>query len=249
MTHTNRVFAVLIAAVLVALVAACTPAPDRIAAVTPLPSATATPLTLTDTNPQPAGPVTATPAAADTTATPTSTPTIAPTESNATPTLTPTPWEVDLSSGDARLIALATDVAFRPTQRAPVELGDSPVSIRFDEFYLGYDLRTGLLISDKLLALDGQTVVMEGFMAPPLKANLDFFVLTRIQLAICPFCSTDADWPNDMALIYLPPNQSTAATDYPVRVTGQIEIGSSIDLESGMVSLVRIYADKLEQLR
>jgi hypothetical protein len=121
------------------------------------------------------------------------------------------------------------------------------VDIRFDEFYDGYNLRTGLVLSDKLVSLDGKDVVMEGYMAPPLKPELDYFVLTRIRLAFCPFCSTAGDWPDDIALVYLN-DQTTQATQYPVRIIGRMEIGASVDSETGMVSLVRIYADELEIL-
>lgn len=122
-----------------------------------------------------------------------------------------------------------------------------PVKLKFDEFYDGYNVRTGLILSDKLLSLDGQQVVIEGYMAPPLKAELDWFVLTRIQLAYCPFCSTAADWPDDIALVYLA-DGAIRPTERPMRLYGTLEVGPSIDPETGMLSLVRIYAEKLELL-
>jgi hypothetical protein len=160
---------------------------------------------------------------------------------------TATPLNVNLAAGNAMEIAAATDMALRPTPRNPMSFDVFPVPLLFDEFYDGYNLRTGLILSDKLLALDGQAVVMEGYMAPPLKPELDYFVLTRIRLAFCPFCTTAGDWPDDIALIYLP-EQTTTATESPVRVTGRMEVGASVDHETGMVSLVRIYAERLELL-
>jgi hypothetical protein len=180
---------------------------------------------------------------------PSSTPSPTATLPAAVVSATPTPWQTDLPEGNARVVALATDVALRPTPRQPITFDSFPVAINFKEFYDGYDMRRGLILSDKLVSLDGQSVVMEGYMAPPLKANLDFFVLTRIRLAICPFCSSDADWPNDIALIYAPENKIVSPTQLPVRVTGHMEVGSSLDYESGMVSLVRIYAEKVETLQ
>jgi len=41
-------------------------------------------------------------------------------------------------------------------------------------------------------SLTGQPVVMSGFMAPPLKAQSSFFVLTETPMAVCPFCETEA---------------------------------------------------------
>jgi len=161
---------------------------------------------------------------------------------------TATPLEINLEAGRAMSIAAATDTAMRPTPRNPITFDDTaPIPIRFDEFYDGYDLRRGLLLSDKLVSLDGLTVVMEGYMAPPLKPELDYFVLTRVRLAFCPFCSTAADWPDDIALVYLSGDAVTATTN-PVRITGRMEIGQSVDPETGMVSLVRIYSDDLEIL-
>lgn len=161
---------------------------------------------------------------------------------------TPTSLSNDLPAGDARIIAAATDAAFKPEVPNPLSFDQNPVPIRFDEFYDGYNLRTGLILSDKLLSLDGRTVQLSGYMAPPLKPELDYFVLTRIRLAFCPFCSTGADWPDDIALVYLN-NDSTTATEYPVRITGRMEVGASIDYETGMVSLVRVYAEDLEILQ
>ena len=154
---------------------------------------------------------------------------------------TPLPLNTQLPPGDARVIAAATDTAMQPTARSIV------VPITFDEFYDGYNLRAGLIMSDKLVSLDGRAVTMEGYMAPPLKAELDYFVLTRIRLSFCPFCTTGADWPDDIALVYLT-GDATGATEHPIRVTGRLEVGTSVDQETGMVSLVRIYADQMELL-
>ncbi len=161
---------------------------------------------------------------------------------------TPTPLNNDLPAGNAREIAAATDTALRPDVANRLAFDQNPVPIKFDEFYDGYNLRTGLLLSDKLLSLDGKTVQIAGYIAPPLKPELDYFVLTRIRLAFCPFCSTGADWPDDIALVYMNEG-TTTVTEYPVRITGRMEIGASIDYETGMVSLVRVYADSLDILQ
>jgi hypothetical protein len=142
---------------------------------------------------------------------------------------------------------MATDEAMKPDIDNPMTFDESPVPITFDEFYDGFEMRKGLLLSDKLKSLDGVEVVMVGYMAPPLKPALDWFVLTPIRLAFCPFCSSDADWPTDIAVVYLA-NDEVLATQAAVRIEGRMEIGSSIDTESGMVSLVRIYASKIEIL-
>lgn len=176
-------------------------------------------------------------------ASPASTATMLPAAAPAAPT--PTPLDVDLPVGSALAIAQATDTAMQPTPRTAVTFDRFPVSLTFDEFYDGYNIRTGLVLSDKLVSLDGQEVVIEGYMAPPLKAELDWFVLTRIRLEYCPFCSTAADWPDDIALVYLDEG-TIRPTQKPMRLHGRLEVGPAVDPETGMVSLVRIYASRLE---
>jgi hypothetical protein len=211
---------ILILLFLTVLLAACGPATmQEIVAVTPIPAGVAL-----------------------ATATPSS---VAPPAANAA--ATPTPLSIQLPQGQAAAIAAATDVAMQPTPKTRLVFDDSPVRINFDEFYDGYDIRKGLLLSDKLLSLDGQEVIMEGYMAPPLKPELDYFVLTRIRLEFCPFCSTAADWPNDIALVYMM-DDPVIVTLEPIRLRGRIEVGPSIDQETGMVSLVRIYALSVETI-
>ncbi|MDX2161039.1 MAG: hypothetical protein SF162_06910 [bacterium] len=260
-----KIIPVLLALALVT--AACSgSAGNSIERVTPLPSLTLTPpLTLT-----PSLTLTAPSASSDAADTATASPTPMTDPATQTPALavdtqpsnptatsalaalmaqapTATPMSNNLPAGSAADIAAATDTVIRLTPRAPITFDALPVGITFDEFYDGYDLRTGLILSDKLLSLDGIDVVMEGYMAPPLKPELDYFVLTRIRLAFCPFCSNASDWPDDIALIYLP-EQTMSATEYPVRITGRMEVGVSVDPETGMVSMVRIYAHDVEIL-
>ena len=49
--------------------------------------------------------------------------------------------------------------------------------------------------TDKARKLAGKSVQMRGYMAPPLKPEIDFFVLTSLPTAICPFCDAAASWP------------------------------------------------------
>ena len=211
---------------LTALLSACGPIqPQDIAVVTPLPEGTL---------------------AVPPTATAVSTP-VAVAAEEVTPTATPTPLSIQLPQGSAAAIAMATDVAMQPEISNPIAFEESPVSIDFDEFYTGFDMRSGLKLTDKLLSLDGKEVVMEGYMAPPLKPELDWFVLTSIRLEFCPFCSSLADWPSDIAVVYLN-SGVTYSTQLPLRVQGRMEIGRSVDPETGMISLVRIYADEITPL-
>lgn len=235
----NELFSAIFCAVLLSVVlAACTPIEVQdITAVTPLAATNAA------TNDQ-AVRAEATPTP-DLQAETSTLPNAAP-----TPTLmsTPTPLNVQLPAGSAAAIALATDTAMKPELAEPLTFDARPVGITFDEFYAGFDMRKGLTLSDKLMSLDGVEVVMEGYMAPPLKPELDWFVLTRIRLEVCPFCSSGADWPMDIAVVYVE-DGTVVATQAPVRIQGRMEVGTAVDPETGMVSLVRIYASDVENLR
>lgn len=112
-------------------------------------------------------------------------------------------------------------------------------NLTFDEMYGSVGV-LGLTFSDKLKRLDGQAVAMRGFMAPPLKAEANFFVLTQIPMALCPFCSSDADWPDNIVVVYLGEAQTFEQANATIEVEGRLEVGSWTDPETGFVSLVRI---------
>ncbi len=135
------------------------------------------------------------------------------------------------------------------TRRAALGLGLAAVmlplpalaaaELGFDELY-GKVSVLGLQFSEKVKALDGETVRLTGFMAPPLKAEADFFVLGKQPMAVCPFCSSDADWPDDIVVIYLRRKQTFEHTTGLVAVEGVLEHGSWTDPETGFVSLLRL---------
>src|SRR5690606_10083723 len=82
----------------------------------------------------------------------------------------------------------------------------------------------------------GRTVVVQGFMAPPLKAESAFFVLTKMPMAVCPFCSSAADWPNDIVAVYGREVQPVTPFNVPIEVSGVLELGVHEDPELGFVS-------------
>jgi hypothetical protein len=113
----------------------------------------------------------------------------------------------------------------------------SPLS--FAEFYKNFGV-LGYEFSDRVMALRGETVRITGFMAPPLKAESRFFVLTRQPLAICPFCQSDADWPVDIVVVLMRAAKPLVSAGRRIAVTGRLEIGSASDPETGFVSLMRV---------
>ena len=92
------------------------------------------------------------------------------------------------------------------------------------------------------LALDriGSRVTFEGFMAPPLKAESRFFVLTKMPMAICPFCETEAEWPRDILAVYSKRTVEVLPFNVRIEVRGVLEVGAYKDPETGFVSLVRL---------
>ncbi|WP_367141968.1 hypothetical protein [Rhodoplanes sp.] len=109
----------------------------------------------------------------------------------------------------------------------------------FEQLYKSMGVR-GLVFSDMVQALKGQPVAMRGYMAPPLKPESRFFVLTREPMALCPFCQSDADWPADIVVVYLDRTTPLLGGGEAVVVRGRLEVGSATDLETGFVSQLRI---------
>lgn len=117
----------------------------------------------------------------------------------------------------------------------------------FDELYSGWSSE-GLQLSEKAASLEGQTITMTGYMAPPLTPTIHFFVLTEVPMSVCPFCSSDADWPDNIIVVKLNEPVTALPYDAPIQVTGTLEIGSEMDEETGFVSQLRIAADSISAL-
>jgi hypothetical protein len=114
-----------------------------------------------------------------------------------------------------------------------------PAALAFSELYKSVGV-LGLQFSDKLLALRGQPVRIRGYMAPPLKPEADFFVLTKEPVSLCPFCQSDADWPADIIVVYLKRDATFISNTDRIEVSGTLEVGSRTDPKTGFVSLLRI---------
>ena len=115
----------------------------------------------------------------------------------------------------------------------------SDLKLGFEEMYEGNPI-LGLQFSQKLKSLANKTVSVEGFMAPPLKPEADFLVMTREPVSLCPFCNSDQDWPDNIIVVYLSKKQEFVQPNRPIVVTGRLELGSFTDKETGFVSLVRL---------
>lgn len=168
----HRAFKIAALIMSLCLLSACGSGSDTIRAVTPLPTLTDIPsaaAVLPTTSPQPTTRLEAT-ATVVSQMTSTAAPVSRSQGQSQMTIITNTPAPNRLQPGEARAIALATDIG---------RYGDSannsePVTLQFSEFYSGFSVRTGLQFSEKLQSLTGQFVVIEGYVAPPLKPLLDF---------------------------------------------------------------------------
>jgi hypothetical protein len=127
------------------------------------------------------------------------------------------------------VLALACLAPFTARRAAAAEL------VSFGDISVADDVFT-----EKARRLAGTVVEMRGYMAPPLKPEIDFFVLTSLPTAICPFCDAAASWPDDIVLVKLSRPVRALAYDILLNVSGTLEIGEQTDAATGFVSLVRL---------
>jgi len=111
--------------------------------------------------------------------------------------------------------------------------------LSFDTLYKSVGV-LGTVYSDQAKALKNKDVRMRGYMAPPLKPESKFFVLTREPVAVCPFCASDAQWPSDIVVVYLREALAPINLSRRIEVAGTLEMGSWTDPQTGFVSQVRI---------
>lgn len=117
---------------------------------------------------------------------------------------------------------------------APAVLRAQSAPLKLRELYEGRDF------SQLALDLEGETITVDGFMAPPLKADSRFFVLTKIPMSVCPFCETEAEWPDNILAVYSRRDFDVVPFNRGIEVTGELSLGSYRDPETGFLSMVRL---------
>lgn len=108
------------------------------------------------------------------------------------------------------------------------------------EFRLRDLYNKDLSFSDRALAAKDSRVTIAGFMAPPLKADSVFFVLTKMPMAVCPFCEPGMPWPDDILAVYAKRVVDVIPFNVPIFVDGVLELGDAVDPELGFYSKVRL---------
>ena len=105
-----------------------------------------------------------------------------------------------------------------------------------------------LSYSDYAISMEGKRVSVTGFMAPPLKAESQFFVLTRRPMAVCPFCETEAEWPDDILAIYTKRIIDVVSFNTKIVTRGTLKLGSFTDPDTGFLSRVRLVDASYQRL-
>lgn len=113
--------------------------------------------------------------------------------------------------------------------------GDDDELIRLRDLY-----NKDMSFSDLAQSMEGRRVAVSGFMAPPLKAESSFFVLTKIPMSVCPFCETEAEWPDDILAVYTKRTLRVVPFNVPIVTEGTLELGTFVDEETGFLSRVRL---------
>ncbi len=85
-----------------------------------------------------------------------------------------------------------------------------------------------------------QRIAIKGFMAPPLKADSRFFVLTKLPMSVCPFCETEADWPSDILGVYGKRTLERHPFNKLIEVRGVLRLGAYREPDTGFLSMVRL---------
>jgi hypothetical protein len=102
--------------------------------------------------------------------------------------------------------------------------------------------------SDLARRLDGSRVDVQGYMAPPLRAEASFFVLTLRPMAVCPFCETEAQWPDDILAVYTKRTVEVEPFNAPIATRGVLRLGMLTDADTGFVSRIRIEDAAVERI-
>jgi len=88
--------------------------------------------------------------------------------------------------------------------------------------------------------LKGKRISIQGFMAPHLKVDSDFFILSNTPVETCPFCASEGDWIDSIIFARMRTKQEALDPGTLILVEGMLEIGPERDEETGFVSKVRL---------
>lgn len=122
-------------------------------------------------------------------------------------------------------------------------LAETVPRLRMFELY-----KPDLSFSDLARRLAGKTISMQGFMAPHLKVDSDFFVLSNTPVETCPFCESEDQWIDTIVFVRTRKRQEAARPGELILVQGRLEIGPQTDAATGFVSRVRLVDASFQRL-
>ena len=117
----------------------------------------------------------------------------------------------------------------------PLTIARAAEAVDFDELFV-----LGQGVTDRARALDGRMVAMSGYMAPPLRADSRFFVLTASPMPLCPFCDSEGDWPESIIPVLTRRAIEVVPFYKALTARGTLTIGTHEDPDTGFVSPMRI---------
>lgn len=126
---------------------------------------------------------------------------------------------------------------------APAAFAAPPPRIRMFELY-----QDDLSFSDTAKRLNGKVISMQGFMAPHLKVESDFFVLSNTPVETCPFCASEDEWINTIIFVRMKKRQEAVQPGDLIQATGRLEVGPQTDAATGFVSRVRLVDASFQRL-
>lgn len=138
----------------------------------------------------------------------------------------------DEAAARRRFLVIAAGLigaCFATGGRADVEI------IKLRDFY-----EKDLSFTPLATSLAGQRVAVTGYMAPPLKAEAEFFVLTKRPMADCPFCNDASDWPDDIVAVFTKRTVRVEPFNAGIVVRGRLELGDARDPITGFFSRLRL---------
>ncbi len=119
----------------------------------------------------------------------------------------------------------------------------APPRIRMFELY-----QDDLSFSAAAKKLNGSVISMQGFMAPHLKVESDFFVLSNSPVETCPFCASEDEWINTIVFVRMKKRQQAVSPGDLLQVQGRLELGPQKDMATGFVSRVRLVDASFQRL-
>jgi len=94
--------------------------------------------------------------------------------------------------------------------------------------------------SDLATTLQGQRISVEGYMAPPLKAQSSFFVLTARPMAVCPFCESEVEWIENILPVQTKRIVDPVYYTVGIETRGVLSLETFTDPETGFVGKMRL---------